>query len=135
MEKRQLVQYESLRGSWDSISQFLFTPKNDDDLNKLIDLADYLMDNLSKKGSYRDLLHIVGNLIHEYESLNFSKPDSTGTEALKYLMKEQGLRQRDLSELGSPGVISEILSGKRELNKRHISALSKRFGCSPAIFF
>jgi hypothetical protein len=36
--------------------------------------------------------------------------------------------------VGSPGVISEILSGKRELNKRQIRALSKRFGCSPAIF-
>lgn len=35
---------------------------------------------------------------------------------------------------GSPGVISETFSGKRELNKRHIKALSERFGCSPAIF-
>jgi len=49
-------------------------------------------------------------------------------------MQEYGLKQKDLTELGSPGVISEILSGKRELNKRQIKALSKRFGCSPAVF-
>ena len=53
---------------------------------------------------------------------------------LKYLMAEHGLRQKDLTELGSPGVISETLSGKRELNKRQIKALSERFQCSPALF-
>ena len=52
----------------------------------------------------------------------------------KYLMKEHGFRQKDLTEIGSPGVISEVLSGKRELNRRQIKALSERFGCSPAIF-
>lgn len=37
-------------------------------------------------------------------------------------------------EIGSPGVVSEILNGKRELNKRQIKALSERFMCSPAVF-
>jgi HTH-type transcriptional regulator/antitoxin HigA len=49
-------------------------------------------------------------------------------------MQEHCLKQKDMTELGSPGVISEILSGKRELNKRQIKALSVRFGCSPAVF-
>jgi HTH-type transcriptional regulator/antitoxin HigA len=37
--------------------------------------------------------------------------------------------------LGSQGVVSEILSGKRELNTRQIAALADRFGVSPAVFF
>ncbi len=49
-------------------------------------------------------------------------------------MEEHGLKQKDLTELGSPGVVSEILSGKRELNKRQIKSLSERFKCNPAIF-
>lgn len=50
-------------------------------------------------------------------------------------MEEHGLKQDDLKEIGSQGVVSEILRGKRELNTRQISMLAKRFGVSPAAFF
>jgi len=40
----------------------------------------------------------------------------TGLDMLRFLMEQHGLRQKDLSELGSQGVVSEILAGKRELN-------------------
>jgi len=49
-------------------------------------------------------------------------------------MTQHGLRQGDLPELGSQGVVSEILSGKRELNVRQIRALGERFGVSAATF-
>jgi len=49
-------------------------------------------------------------------------------------MEEHGLTQSDLPEVGSRGVVSEILSGKRELNIRQIRALAKRFRVSPAVF-
>ena len=42
--------------------------------------------------------------------------------------------QADLAEIGSQGVVSEILSGKRQLNVRQIHALAQRFGVSPAVF-
>jgi HTH-type transcriptional regulator/antitoxin HigA len=49
-------------------------------------------------------------------------------------MDEHGLTQSDLSEVGSQGVVSEILSHKRQLNGRQIKALSKRFGVSASVF-
>ena len=49
-------------------------------------------------------------------------------------MAEHDLRQADLPEVGSQGVVSEILSGKRELNVRQIRALAGRFGVSAAVF-
>jgi HTH-type transcriptional regulator/antitoxin HigA len=49
-------------------------------------------------------------------------------------MEQHGLRQSDLPEIGSQGVVSEVLAGKRELNVRQIRALSERFGVSPATF-
>ncbi len=55
-------------------------------------------------------------------------------QALKYLMEQHGLKQTDLSEIGSQGVVSQILTGKRELNIRQVRALSKRFGVSAATF-
>ncbi len=39
----------------------------------------------------------------------------------------------DLPATGS--LVSRILSGERNLTKKHIQALSKRFGISPAGFF
>jgi HTH-type transcriptional regulator/antitoxin HigA len=49
-------------------------------------------------------------------------------------MEEQGLKQADLPEIGSQGVVSEILSGKRKLNLRQVRLLSERFTVSPAVF-
>ena len=49
-------------------------------------------------------------------------------------MEEHELTQSDLPEVGSQGVVSEILSGKRKLNIRQIHALSERFGVSPSVF-
>jgi HTH-type transcriptional regulator/antitoxin HigA len=49
-------------------------------------------------------------------------------------MEEHSLSQSDLPEIGSQGVVSEILNGKRKLNIRQIQALAKRFRVSPATF-
>jgi antitoxin component HigA of HigAB toxin-antitoxin module len=37
-------------------------------------------------------------------------------------------------EVGSQGVVFEIMNGKRELNVRQIKALTKRFDVPPAVF-
>ena len=55
-------------------------------------------------------------------------------ETLKMLMAEHGLKQTDLPGIGSQGVVSEILSGKRRLNMRQIKYLSNRFRVPPAVF-
>ena len=49
-------------------------------------------------------------------------------------MEEHSLSQSDLPEIGSQGVVSEILNGKRKLNVRQIQGLAKRFQVSPATF-
>ena len=49
-------------------------------------------------------------------------------------MAQYGINQSDLHEIGSQGVVSEILAGKRELNIRQVRALSQRFRVSPATF-
>lgn len=80
------------------------------------------------------LVDIVGDLIADYEAEHHPLPEVTGVEALKFLMEQHGLRQSDLGEIGSQGVVSEILTSKRELNIRQVRALSKRFGVSTATF-
>lgn len=80
------------------------------------------------------LVDIVGDLIENFESKHHPLPDVTGVQALKFLIERHGIKQCDLHEIGSQGVVSEILSGKRELNIRQVRALSERFGVSPATF-
>ena len=57
-------------------------------------------------------------------------------EVLAELMAANNLKQKDLAPLlGSESIVSEVLYGKRELNKQHIEKLSQRFKVSPALFF
>jgi HTH-type transcriptional regulator / antitoxin HigA len=57
-------------------------------------------------------------------------------EVLAELMAANNLKQKDLAPLlGSDSIVSEVLYGKRELNKQHIEKLSQRFKVSPALFF
>jgi HTH-type transcriptional regulator / antitoxin HigA len=57
-------------------------------------------------------------------------------EVLVELMTANNLKHKDLAPLlGSESIVSEVLSGKRELNKQHIEKLSQRFNVSPALFF
>lgn len=80
------------------------------------------------------LVDIVGDLIADYEAEHHRLPEATGLQALQFLMDQYGLKQADLPEIGSQGVVSEVLAGKRELNIRQVRALSKRFAVSVATF-
>ena len=74
------------------------------------------------------LISLAGDRIREYEGRVHPWPDtSTPATVLAGLMLQYGLRQSDLPEVGSQGVVSEVLAGKRALNSRQIKALAQRF--------
>jgi len=129
-------EYEKMIESWSLFASFLSPPENDEELDHLINFSEYLLERIGDVEVHplMGLLVIVSNLIEGYESEHFPEPEADPVGCLKYLMEEHGLKQKDLKEIGSPGVISEVLSGKRELNKRQIKGLSERFGCNPGIF-
>ena len=72
--------------------------------------------------------------VEKYEAEHMAIPEANLAAVLKYFMNEHDLRQTDLPEIGSQGVVSEVLAGKRELNTRQITGLAKCFGVSPAVF-
>ena len=74
------------------------------------------------------LIGLAGDRIREYEVRVHPWPDtSTPATVLAGLMRQHGLRQSDLPEVGSQGVVSEVLAGKRTLNARQVKALAQRF--------
>jgi len=121
---------------WPRISSVLSPPQSEAELDRLIEFCDYLMDQTGgdKNHPLMGLLDIVGTLISEFEREDIPEPEGTPIGCLSYLMEEHGLKPEDMTELGTPDVVSEILSGQRELDKNQIKALGRRFGCSPAIF-
>ncbi len=83
--------------------------------------------------NYAELLTL---LIEEYEERQHPVREASPVEVLTELIAANNLRQKDLAPLrGSERVVCELLSGRRELNKKHIAKLSKRFQVSPALFF
>lgn len=103
---------------------------------RMVEMLQALLDEAAGDESHpaMGLIDIVGDLIEDFEAAHPALPPATGVQALQFLMAQHGLKQADLSEIGSQGVVSEILTGKRELNIRQVRALSERFGVSPATF-
>jgi HTH-type transcriptional regulator/antitoxin HigA len=111
-------------------------PHNKEDYNRLVNLLDSLIDEVGNSENHplTSLMETIGSLIETYESQYINEIEGNPIDALKTLMKGHDLKQSDLSKIGSQGVISEILSGKRQLNVRQIKMLSNLFKVSPAVF-
>ena len=123
---------------WLNISKIIAVPRSENDYRQLIEFTDQLIDEVGENEEHplANLMEILGLLIEAYEETHlpvFNNPSSI--ETLKFLMEEHDLTQSDLPEIGSQGVVSEVLRGKRQLNKRQIEALSERFKVSPSVFF
>ena len=103
---------------------------------RMVNTLNLLLDSTAgdEKHPAMGLVDIVGDLIADYEAAHDPMPPASGLDGLKFLIDQHGLKQGELPEIGSQGVVSEVLAGKRELNVRQIRALGKRFGVSTATF-
>lgn len=81
-----------------------------------------------------DLAATVGELVGDYDDAHYPARQMSAVDMLRHLMDEHGIKQADLPEIGSQGVVSEVLRGRRELNLRQVRALAKRFAVPAAVF-
>jgi HTH-type transcriptional regulator/antitoxin HigA len=126
---------KSLEQHWAAVRPFL-SIRDEQDYDTAIELLNQLVDEVGTDEAHPlySLLDTLGTVLHEYEEERLPMPDCSGADMLQFLMEEHGLTQSDLPEVGSQGVVSEILRGKRQLNVRQIRALAKRFHVSPSVF-
>jgi HTH-type transcriptional regulator/antitoxin HigA len=80
------------------------------------------------------LVNTVGLLISTYEDAHNPPEKVAPAAVLRLLMDQHRLSQSDLPEVGTQGVVSEILRGKRELNVRQIRSLAARFNVPTSVF-
>ena len=96
----------------------LLTIRNEREYDRALNRLNGLLDEIgtNERHPLYGLLDTLGTLLHVYEEKHHSLPESSGADTLRFFMEEHGLTQSDLPEVGSQGVVSEVLNGKRELN-------------------
>lgn len=106
------------------------------DYARAVEMLDAILDEIGEdeKHPMAELVDALSVFIEKYETEHVRIPAAKPAAVLRFLMREHSLRQSDLPEIGSQGVVSEVLAGKRELNARQIKRLARRFNVSPAVF-
>ncbi len=98
----------------------------------------YDLDRRSAKltAAEKELAELLTLLIEDFEEKRYRLPHGKPLDVLRFLMEQHNLLQKDLADVfGTPSIVSEVLNGKRELNKEQIARLSARFHVSPELFF
>lgn len=121
---------------WCYVAPLLLLPQTEDDYNALVEALDTVLDagGADETHPLAALADRMGELVVQYEEAHLPPIPATGIDALRFLMESHNVGQADLSEVASQGVISELLSGKRDLNIRQVRALSERFSVPAQVF-
>ncbi len=129
-------QLENISKVWPTIKSMFSVPHSEDEYQNLVGVLDSLVDEVGNNQDHKlaPVMETIGNLIENYENQKHEIIEASPVDALKYLMLEHGLKQSDLKEIGSQGVVSEILMEKRTLNLEQIKKISIRFHVSPLVF-
>jgi HTH-type transcriptional regulator / antitoxin HigA len=85
------------------------------------------------------LFMLLVKLIRDYEEKTYSYQEWINTEPrefLQHLMEAREIKQAELVKATglNKGLVSAILSGKREISKAHAKKLGEYFNVSPAAF-
>jgi HTH-type transcriptional regulator / antitoxin HigA len=81
------------------------------------------------------LLDLLVVLIEKFEDEYYPIDDASPRDILLHLMEENNLKQADLvGILGSRGVVSEVVNGKRQISKNQAKALSDFFYVDVGLF-
>lgn len=115
--------------------------QNDVEYERMLAELEKLMDKALRQGDEAlspeetQLFRLMTLLVEVYEQQKYPIPKAEVHEIIQFLMRDRQLRQRDLLPvLGSRGVTSEIINGKRSPSKTQARALGEFFGVSPDLF-
>ena len=98
-------------------------------IHSLIDL-----DKLS--GPEQDYLDVLTDLVEAYESEHYPDEPVSDAEMLGYLLEIKGVSQSAAAKGAgiAESTVSEVLSGKRTLNRKQIGKFAKFFGVGASAF-
>ena len=129
-------QLEDISKVWPTVKAIFSVPHTELEYQALVNTLDSLVDVVGNNQNHElaPVMETIGTLIENYEAREYTIKEASPVDVLKYLMQEHNLKQADLKEIGSQGVVSEILTGKRTLNLEQIKKISHKFHVSPLLF-
>ncbi|MCI0490219.1 MAG: transcriptional regulator [Blastocatellia bacterium] len=104
--------------------------RNDKELEAMLEIVNRLISK--KRGPEEDeLFLLVSSLVETYENEQYAIEPLPPLEFLKQIMADRKLKQKDIVPvLGSQGITSEVLNGKREISKTQARRLADFFNVS-----
>jgi HTH-type transcriptional regulator/antitoxin HigA len=99
---------------------------------KIVEQLTFKKNRTTEEQALHKLLVI---LVEAYETQNYPMDQSAPHEILQHIMQASDTRQADLvGIIGSSGVVSEVVNGKRSISKAQAKALGDYFKVSPSLF-
>lgn len=81
------------------------------------------------------LLKLLAILIERFEDEHYPIPEGTPHSMLLHLMEARDLKQEELvGVIGSRGIVSEVVNGKRGISKAQAKALAEFFKVDVGLF-
>jgi HTH-type transcriptional regulator/antitoxin HigA len=109
--------------------------ETEEEYDRLLAVAERLTFAKNRTPEEKALHKLLVTLIEVYESQNYPIDKSEPHEILQHVMEASGTRQADLvGIIGSSGVVSEVVNGKRAISKAQAKTLGDYFKVSPSLF-
>lgn len=109
--------------------------ETEEEYDRLLMVAEHLTFKKERSLEEKVLYKLLVKLIEDYEAEKYPVEQSIPHEILQHILGASGTRQADLvGIIGSSGVVSEIVNGKRSISKAQAKLLGDYFKVSPSLF-
>jgi len=110
--------------------------KTEQELDAATRVIHTLIDLDTLSGPEQDYLDVLTDLVEAYEVEHYPCEQVTDADMLQYLLETKGVSQAAAAKGAgiAESTVSEVLSGKRTLNRKQIGKLAKFFGVGASAF-
>ncbi len=109
--------------------------ETEEENDRAIALAEELEHKPNRTLEEEAILELLVTLIEKFEAEQYPIPEGTPHQMLLHLMEASGIKQENLvGVIGSRGVVSEVVNGKRSISKTQAKALAAMFSVDVGLF-
>jgi HTH-type transcriptional regulator / antitoxin HigA len=119
------------------VRQFPLRPlRSDADLDAAVAVVDSLIDQEALSVAEQDYLDVLSDLVEAYEAEVVPIKPVGDADMLRFLIEQKGVTQSEVAKKAgiAESTISEVLAGKRKLNRTQIGKLARYFHVGPGAF-
>jgi HTH-type transcriptional regulator / antitoxin HigA len=119
------------------VRQFPLRPiKSDAELDAAVDMIDSLVDRPKLSPAEADYLDVLSDIVEHYETEVHPMEPVSDSAMLAHLLEAREVTESEVAKATGIAVstLSEVVNGKRSLNRGHIGKLAGYFGVAPDVF-